>query len=404
VPWIHEAGKALLLGALLATPGARAQEAKDVCGKRPRCSVKESTAAIKGHEVVELSLGPRAAEEGPECEQREWWLRRPDKSVVKLLEACNDGYGAAGVGEEEVEIGENLFIHTRSGGSNWRWTNKVVAQLSPLSLISQESSSSHTVSPESSQTRFHYVTFESHVVREAIDCKVPAGEASADSDTTVVESRLMPQVELPRGFLAEGWKRTGLGRCSAEASFVLLGKAQGATDARLRAVLAQGDVLFVEVVDDTWTGPGARWLADDHVELWLFPQVPESADPCGREGKDVGLVQWAIRIADGKVFPAYGDPKPSLQAEVVREAGRARLKVKLPADLRAVTAVYSDSDSGKKQELLVATSTLKFGRAATLSPVRSVAPTEASCQVKGSELAPVPSELRPPAGEAALPD
>ncbi|HEX8702470.1 MAG TPA: hypothetical protein VF815_26790, partial [Myxococcaceae bacterium] len=93
---IHEAGKAMLLGALLVAPGALAQEAKDVCGKRPRCTVKETTSAIKGHQVVELSLGPRDPEEGPECEQREWWLRRPNKSVVKLLEACNDGYGAAG--------------------------------------------------------------------------------------------------------------------------------------------------------------------------------------------------------------------------------------------------------------------------------------------------------------------
>ena len=233
---------------------------------------------------------------------------------------------------------------------------------------------------------------------------LPEGEVTEATGTTSVEARLVPQVELPPDFVSEGWKRTGLGRCSAEAGFVLMGKAQGATDAQLRAVLAQDDWLFVEVVDDTWTGPGEKWLVDDHVELWLFPEVPESADPCGRSGKDEGLVQWAIRIADGKVFPAYGDPKPPLSAEVVREPGRARLKVKLPPDLRSVTAVYSDSDAGKKQELLVATSALKFGRAATLSPVRSLSRTEASCQVKGAELAPVPAELKPPAGEAALQD
>ena len=47
---------------------------------------------------------------------------------------------------------------------------------------------------------------------------------------------------------------------------------------------------------------------------------------------------------------------------------------------------------------------LKFGRAATLSPVRSLSPTEASCQLKGAELAPAPAELKPPEGEAALQD
>lgn len=401
---IHEMGRALLLGALLAAPGAVAGQAKDVCGKRPQCSLEDTTSAIKGHEVVELSLGKRDPAEGPECEQREWWLRRPDKSVVKLLEACNDGYGAAGLGEEEVEVKGNRFTHTRSGGSNWRWSQTVVAQLSPLSLISQTSESAHTLSPETVKVRFDYVTFESQVVREVPDCKVPEDQVNGDTATTPVEARLVPQVELPADFVSEGWKRAGLGRCSAEAGFVLLGKAQGATDAQLRAVLAQDELLFLEVVDDTWTGPGEKWLADDHVELWLFPEVPESADPCGRSGKDEGLVQWAIRIADGKVFPAHGDPRQPPRAEVVREPGRARLKVKLPADFRSVTAVYSDSDAGKKQELLVATSALKFGRAATLSPVRSLSPTEAVCQVKGSELAPVPSELKPPAGEAALPD
>lgn len=403
MPRIQEAGKAVLLGVLLATPAALAQEAKDVCGTRPGCEVKGTTPALKGHEVVELSLGPRAPEEGPECEQLEWWLRRPDRSVVKLLEACNDGYGAAGIGEEDVESSENRFTHTRSGGSSSRWTTQVTVQLSPLSLISQQSSGSSTISPETSETRFNYVTFESHVVREAVDCKVDPDTLTPESDTTVLEARLLPQVQLPADFLAEGWKRTGLGRCSGEASFVLLGKPEGAKDARLSAVLSQGSVLFVEVVDDTWTGPSAKWLADDHVELWLSPTGPESADPCLRNGKDPGLVQWAIRIADGKVFPAYGDPKPALQAEVVREAGRARLKVTLPKGLRALSAVYSDSDGGKKQELLVATSALKFGRAATLSPVRTLERTEVSCQVKGSELVPVPAELRPAAGDAALP-
>ncbi|MDY7231412.1 hypothetical protein [Hyalangium rubrum] len=402
---IHVAGKVVLLGAVLAMP-AFAQEKgdKDVCGSRPRCEVKDSTPALKGHTVVELALGPRDPEEGAECEQREWWLRRPDKSVVKLLDACNDGYGAAGMGEDEVAIDGNRFTATRSGGSNWRWSNTVVAQLSPLSLLREEHRTFATVSPETSESRFDFVTFESRVSRQVADCKLDPGDVSPDSDTTSTEASVLPRVELPADFLQEGWKRTGLGRCSARSGFVLLGKPQDKVeaDAHLLAVLAQDNVLFLEVSDDTWTGPSAKWLADDHVELWLSPEGPEAADPCERSGKDVGLVQWAIRIADGKVFPAYGDPKPPLQAEVVREAGRARLKVKLPSEVRALSAVYSDSDAGKKQELLVATSQVQFGRAATLSPVREFERAELSCQLKGAELTPVPAELRPASGESAL--
>jgi hypothetical protein len=51
---------------------------------------------------------------------------------------------------------------------------------------------------------------------------------------------------------------------------------------------------------------------------------------------------------------------------------------------------------------MVATSQLEFGRAATLSPLRILAPTEATCQVKGQEFVPVPSELRLAPGEAVL--
>ncbi|HYH94707.1 hypothetical protein [Hyalangium sp.] len=394
-------GEVLVLGMLLAAP-VLAQEAKDVCGGRAGCEVQGTTRALKGHEVVELSLGKRDPQEGLECEQREWWLRRPDTSVVKLLDACNDGYGAAGLGEEDVTVGENLFRHERSGGSSWRWSSKVELQLVPLKMLSELNTSFHTASPESTETRFNYGTFEGRVVREVLDCKVSPDEADGDSATRTLEASVVPQVELPADFLKDGWKRTGLGQCSANGGAVLLGKPQGKDDARIRAVLGQGNVLFLEVVDDKWTGPSEKWLADDHVELWLFPESPEAADACGRNGKDPGLVQWGIRIADGKVFPAYGDPKPPLPVEVVREGNRARLQVKLPAGLDGLTAVYSDSDEGKKQELMVATSPVQFGRAATLSSVRILAPTVATCQVKGSELVPAPVELRPAPGEAVI--
>jgi hypothetical protein len=405
---IHQVGKVVLLGALLATP-TLAQEDKDVCGGRPRCEVKGTTAAGKGLEVVELSLGKaqrqdEAGEEPTGCEQQEWWLRRADKSVVKLLDACNDGYGAAGIGEDDVEVKDNRFTHARFGGSSWRWSRQIVLQLSPLSLISMEHSDFRTTTPEATETRFNYTTFEGRVVRKALDCKLELEEVSSDSGTFDVEANLVPQVELPADFVKDGWRRTGLGRCAASSGFTLLGKAQGPKDARIQAVLTPGNVLFLEVTDDTWTGPGEKWLADDHVELWLFEGSLATADPCGREGKDSGLVQWAIRIADGKVFPAHGDPKPPLPVELVREGSLARLKVTLPKDFDGLTAVYSDSDTGKKQELMVATSALKFGRAATLSPVRNLPRTEATCTVKGAELAPAPAELRPAAGEAALPD
>jgi hypothetical protein len=105
----------LLLGLLLTVP-ALAQEAKDVCEDRPDCTVKGTQVALKGHEVIELSFGTvgefgtvseeEAERDLPNCEQREWWLRRPDKSVVKLVADCTGGSGS----EVDVEVAKNRFI------------------------------------------------------------------------------------------------------------------------------------------------------------------------------------------------------------------------------------------------------------------------------------------------------
>jgi len=43
------------LGLLLTVP-AMAQEAKDICGDRPDCTVKSTQVVLKGHEVIELSF------------------------------------------------------------------------------------------------------------------------------------------------------------------------------------------------------------------------------------------------------------------------------------------------------------------------------------------------------------
>jgi len=376
-----------VLGLLLAVP-ALAQGAKDVCGDRPHCIVKRTQRAPKGHEVVELSLGKKSEEdEGSKCEQKEWWLRRPDKSVVKLLDSCPEDRG---IGEDAVTVEKNRFIHVVTGGARSRWEIEKALQLVPLTWASDEQVSYDALDTDKmTRERFNYTTFEGRWTRGSDGC----GDVTA---------QLIPAVEVPADFLSEGWKRMSLGRCSVDGSFALLGKAQGKEDARIRAVLAQGNVLLVEVVDDTWTGPGAKWLTDDHVELWLTGSDPASFNTCEDEEEQTGLLQWGIRIADGKVFPAYGDPKEPLPVEVMREGKVAHLKIQLPKVAIGLTVIYSDSDAGKKQELMVGTSALKFGRAGTLSPVWRIIPARATCEVKENQLVPVLTELHPKPGEAVL--
>jgi len=286
-----------VLGLLLAVP-AMAQGAKDVCGDRPQCIVKGTQRAPKGHEVVELSLGKESEEgEDSKCEQKEWWLRRPDKSVVKLLDSCPEDRG---IGEDEVIVKKNRFIHVVTGGARTRWERVKELQLVPLTWASGEQVSYDALDTDKmKRARFDYTTFEGRWTWRPDGCEE-------------VTAQLVPAVEVPANFLSEGWKRMSLGRCSVDGSYALLGKAQGKEDARIRAVLAQGNVLLVEVMDDTWTGPGAKWLTDDHVELWLFGSDPTSFNPCDDDEEQTGLLQWGIRIADGKVFPAYGDSKEPL--------------------------------------------------------------------------------------------
>ncbi|HEY0097124.1 MAG TPA: hypothetical protein VGB96_22540, partial [Archangium sp.] len=71
-----------------------------------------------------------------------------------------------------------------------------------------------------------------------------------------------------------------------------------------------------------------------------------------------------------------------------------RLKLKLPTPFGGLGVVYSDSDSGKKQELMLATSLVKFGRPETLNPVRVVPPSDATCAVKNGQLALVPGPVK----------
>ena len=156
-------------------------------------------------------------------------------------------------------------------------------------------------------------------------------------------------------------------------------------------VRAQSGELFVEVQDDRWTGPSKKWLLDDHLELWLATGLSGSQKECS-DPKAPGAKQWGVRVADGAVFPAFGDPTEKLEVERVDvQRGKAkavRFKLKLPPSFDAVSVVYSDSDDGKSQKRLIGTSKLKLGVADTLGTWWVVKPEQAVCEVKEKALVP----------------
>ncbi|HSP80264.1 MAG TPA: hypothetical protein VLQ93_17155 [Myxococcaceae bacterium] len=418
---MNASGTVLLLSLLGATPAP----SDPLCEKREPCRLVETLEAGKDAQgrpmqVKRLWLGwadPDTAAESlgkkfpaggrkregsraeGECEAAEWWLVRPGQPAQLLLSVCNDGYGAAGVGEDSVIVSENLFTHEQTGGSRERWSTSRTLQLSPPRLMSEGHRSASIHQPEKESGDFwSHEALRGEVVRAAPECE--PGEASLGERTLPY----LPRVRVEKSYLQGGWKEAGLGECGLEAGHFLLGTQDDPAEAGLKALLVAPDTLLAEVRDDKWTGPSGKWLTDDHLELWLAPLPPQELTGCGKPTAEQKPVQWGIRMVDGKVFPAYGAPKRPLKVERVELAGGKgyRLKVTLPTPFQGIGVVYSDSDRGKKQELMLATSPVKFARPETLNPVRVVPPEEATCQVKGGALKPVQGPPRKAEPDVAL--
>jgi hypothetical protein len=342
-----------------------------------------------------------------------------------LSEACNNGYGAAGVGEDAISVdaATKTFTHKQSGGSNWRWDNTTTIGLDPIRTVSEGKSSSWILDEDgtSESWALNYDTFEGTESWSAPDCEGRRKQAEAakklDGGAGVDESAAsfyyeavaVPRVELPAAFVKDGWRTTALGNCGAPVDgdalgFAIYGGKGRAADAAMRVVVSKDGVLFVEISDDRWTSEGKSWVKEDHIELWLTgpggsgrpdrcyddlpnPPPPEKPEPDPSR-------QWGIRISDGQVFPGFGSPEPLAGVEVVRKGGTARARIPVGDWLKsedqenAITVVYSDSDDGVRQKRLIATSQLdrRRGKQFSLGSVRIVDPAEATCVAKGKAL------------------
>jgi hypothetical protein len=159
-----------------------------------------------------------------------------------------------------------------------------------------------------------------------------------------------------------------------------------------------GSTLFVEVRDDVFTGPSARWVNDDHVEVWLGSQADGNENaPLLAEAASERLYeelfpvqQWGVRIVDARVFPAAGNPTAPLTAERFQvDPNTVRLRIKLPIPFETITVAYSDSDDARGQKTLLATSRLIFNVGSSLGVTRTIDPARAKCAVINGRLEPV---------------
>ncbi len=256
----------------------------DLCKHGNPCSLVGTTPAGQDAQgraltVIELNLGKKnpentSGDERFDCRPyaREFWLRTAGVAEPKrVLSLCNDGYGAAGVGEDNVKIAPNRLIHTQHGGSAWRWNNGRTIELSPLRVLSGESCSFHNVNIGYAVTRWDWqrLAGERRWFPQACKDDDPRAEKArpdwCDAARATHRHALIPRLDgaMPRGAPAH------LGSCasvfdeSGQRGFVVFGRPRPG-GAELRVLMISDRDLVVTVSDQAFAAGGASWLHDDH--------------------------------------------------------------------------------------------------------------------------------------------
>lgn len=400
---------------LLVSTAAAAPPVADPCAHRPGCRIAQRLPAGEAEgrplTVLRVAVDPRDVAEAPpditygndECVPYEWWLVHGERAR-KLIRLCNDGYGAAGLGEDHVDVGPNRFEHVQSGGSSWRGSERTLLQLAPLRLLATGNDGYWTLGSNEQSCTWDRTTWRGGCTWSAPRCDAQ-GDPPADPDGADRGGgafQWLPAPSLPDPWRAGGWKQSSLGTCAAEAEHTVHGEAGAPGDARLRAVLGPEGELYVEVEDDRWQRGAKSWLHDDHLEVWVGPAFSYMDHCLARDAKPL---QWGIGVLDDRIHPAFGKParRPTVERVTVGDPPTAvRLKIRLPAAPEAITVVYSDSDDGARQERLLATSALRHGDATTLGRPRPISPDDAVCAVEAGRLD-FRDTWRPPATGAVLP-
>jgi hypothetical protein len=385
--------------------------------KGQAAAAPDEPASQEDDEDAEDEGGPESgdADARNDCHPYEYYLVVHTKGKIRsrafLSEACNNAYGAAGVGEDNVSVDKETrtFTHAQEGGSAWRWDNSVTVGLDPLRIVSISDGSFWTIDTDatSRSADWNHDTFEGNESWSIPDCEgrrkqeeAEKRDAAARQDgfasSKSFNALIVPRVQLPAAFVQDGWRSIGIGNCGAfvdgdKHGFAIYGGKGSATDATMRAVVSKEGVLFVEIADDRWTSSGKTWVKEDHLELWLAPAGSTSTEMlCDSPLPPDPSKQWGIRISDGAVFAGFGSPELLAGVEVVRAGHTARARIplgdRLKDDGAPLTVVYSDSDDGVHQKRLLATSTVDRGQELSLGHVRDVDPAHATCVVKGKTL------------------
>ena len=414
-----------------------------ICQARKTCAIAPSlhdagSSAAGPLSVAELHFGladkpDDAPDEGcvaGDYETRdggvEYWLLGGSEPPRLLLRLCNDGYGAAGVGEDEVTVAENRFVHRQYGGSASRWEETTTETLSPLRLVDVRSCSFHTLIPGSGE-----LTDIDPVARIARSVAVPTDPAKAEEDepdengaevdcpewpdkaafTPTPAKGLIAGYDLPIHIVAgdstalpvDGW---ALGDCGftmatdGRNGFIVFGQPAPPTEAaEITALAVADDELVLQVYDPTAAdataaAAGKSWIHAPHVELWLAPDWDKETNPPA----DENLRQIGIDL-DGKAYAAKGgkDALPQVARWQAKDAaGRPVVVLRVSwaensyPFLAGLGLVYSQASGGKQVRLVANTGIVKnrpLYLPHLVDPGRSQGDRTTSCELRGGVLA-----------------
>lgn len=379
------------------------------CKAQSACRVAQQTAAGQGQSgrdltVIELvyeTPPPESWAAGMECRDgyREFWVKAAAEETL-LLELCNDGYGAAGVGEDEIEIGNNRLTYTQVGGSAWRWGSTLTYQLSPLGVLREAWDGYHTLGANYETGNWDWTDYsqgEDEWWAPFCDAQgyVPDNEGVLPDDAQVNRYLAIPM--LAEASVPANMQDASLGNCSLTVStelgsgWIVHGDAAeaAADQAWMRLLAYEPNRLAVSVrLPKVLTG-GKTWLSDDHIEIW---QAPLSTYGSACLDPKEPARQWAVRLSDGAVFAAHGDPAamPKVLARhstLDTQSGViVTTHLELPEPIENLTVVLSRGDGKKKQRWLLASSELSFGKPWTLGHTFMIPADAASCAVNEGRL------------------